>query len=305
MAFLLPFAVGMHARLNYATAAAFLLLMPLAPLVAGGPEPSIVQVMAVGGRTFSGQVDALTDGDDLVLRSGSDRAWVRRSIGWRRVLGAEYAGRQLTREELQTLAERIKTPPAEVLDLASVPSASVATTGHREDAVAEPPPAIAAMSFDAALANWDGDVEADGLIICLQPIDTWGFYAAASGSVEIELFARQARTFHHAPRSGGQSVERIARWTCAVTPSDFGPSGAVLKFPFGAAHPEFDGDLGSYGLVHVRLSVPGSGVFEDSQDGVRIRPFAPLRDTLQLNAGRRFLPSEQTGRGKTAFDGGR
>jgi hypothetical protein len=34
---------------------------------------------------------------------------------------------------------------------------------------------------------------------------------------------------------------------------------------------------------------------------VRIRPWAPLRDYLQMDTGYRFLPHEGTGRGKTAW----
>jgi hypothetical protein len=60
--------------------------------------------------------------------------------------------------------------------------------------------------------------------------------------------------------------------------------------------PEFDLDWIGVGLVHVRLVVPGDGVFEDSLDGLRIRPYAPLRDRLEMNTGRRFLPTEGLGR---------
>ncbi len=292
----------MHPRRFLITAIALTicLLGSASAALAGG---DVIQVTVTSGRTFIGQVDEQTDAERLVLRSGSDRAWVRRPIAWRRITSAEHDGQTLTVDELKTAAERLKTAPVE-LPKSPRPTASAAdvTLLQHPTEVVPLPPIVCAITFDAALANWDGDVEADGLLIALQPLDDWGQYTPASGTVEIELFARQSRVFHHAPLSGGRTVEPIARWTCAVTPADFGPSGAVLKFPFGASHPEFAGDLGSYGLVHVRFSVPGSGVFAHSQDGVRIRPFTPLRDTMQLNTGRRFLPSEMTGRGKTAFD---
>jgi hypothetical protein len=265
-----------------------------------------VRITVSGGRSFEGQVDAATDDEHLVLRSGSDRAWIGRTIVWSRVVDGEYDGEAVGVEALKAIADRIKTPspvPQPLPDNLNQATQNAVQANGATDYALLLPPSVSAIAFDAVLANWDGDVEADGLIVYLQPIDRWGSYMAATGSVEIELYAPQRRAFHHAPRSGGTSHELISRWTCAVGPGDFGPRGAMLKFPFGAAHPEFDGDLGAHGLVHVRMTVPGSGVFEDSQDGVRIRPFAPLRDGLQLNTGRRFLPNELTGRGKTAFDG--
>jgi len=76
-----------------------------------------------------------------------------------------------------------------------------------------------------------------------------------------------------------------------------GPSGAVYRLPFQAVHPEFDTDWAAHGLVHVRLTVPGHGVFEASQEVVRIRAFSPIRDELEMSTGRRFFPIERTGRG--------
>ena len=75
-------------------------------------------------------------------------------------------------------------------------------------------------------------------------------------------------------------------------------SGIVLKLPFQATHPEFDSDVWSHGFVHLRLVVPGQGVFEDSVDGVRIRQFAPIRDWMQLSTGHRHFANERTGRPK-------
>jgi hypothetical protein len=160
---------------------------------------------------------------------------------------------------------------------------------------------VTSIAVDALLANWDADVEADGLMIYLQPLDAWQQLTAASGTLEVELYTLHARAFHHAPFSGGRTVEPIVRWAQAVNVNDFTTRGALIRLPFQAAHPEFDDSLGAYGLVHIKFSVPGSGVFEQSIDGVRIRPWAPLRDYYQLDTGRRFLPHEGTGRGKTSW----
>jgi len=279
-------------------------LVCLACPAARAEEQATVRVNVDSGRSFEGKIDATTSDTSLVLRSGSDRAWIRRTIDWSRIRDGEYAGQGMSTDELRSLAHEIGTWPEVVLDPTTDSSQFAVAAVAKHEPLAALPPLISSVTFDAVLANWDGDVEADGLVVHLLPIDVNGFYAATRGTVEIELFAKQRRTFHHAPQSGGRAVDLISRWTCTVTPAEFGPNGAVLKFPFAAAHPEFSGELGSYGLVHVRFSVPGSGVFEDSQDGVRIRPFTPLRDTLQLTTGARFFPTERTGRGKGSYDDG-
>ena len=72
--------------------------------------------------------------------------------------------------------------------------------------------------------------------------------------------------------------------------------GAVYRLAFQADHPEFDLDLGTHGIVQVRLVVPGQGVFSSSADMVRVRPYSAVRDALQQLDGRRFFPGEHVGR---------
>jgi hypothetical protein len=148
------------------------------------------------------------------------------------------------------------------------------------------------------VANWDGDVEMDGLVLDVAPVDANGYLVPADATVQVELFAPQRRNLADAPQSGGDTLELVERWTRAIAPEEYSPSGARLRLPFGAIHPEIDMDWAAswYGLVHVRLIVPGHGVFDGSRDGVRIRPWAPNRDNLEMNTGRRFVPSERLGR---------
>ena len=152
--------------------------------------------------------------------------------------------------------------------------------------------------MDPRIANWDGDVEIDGLLVDVAPLDAYQDLIPVAATVEIELYAPQRRRFDEAPLSGGDTLELVERWTRAVTPADFGPSGARLQLSFGAIHPELMPDWTAwwYGLVHLRLVVPGHGVFEDSRDGVRIRPWAPNRDRLEMQTNERFLPTETLGR---------
>lgn len=261
---------------------------------------------------WEGFIDARSTPQQLVLRfeRGSTVLW--RPIPWSTVRTAVVNGKAITGDELarsyQSLvseaklrAPRATTPPE--ASPSDRPSRDV--TSEDTAAPAEKPPLppakVISISCDALLVNWDADVEADGLVIHLQPLDAWQETVAANGTLEVELHTLQARAFHHASNSRGRSVEPIIRWSQAVNLRDYRARGAMIQLPFQAAHPEFDDSLGAYGLVHIKFSVPGSGVFEQSIDGVRIRPWSPLRDYLQMDTGYRFLPHERTGRGKASW----
>ena len=265
-----------------------------------GAEPLTVRLES--GRVFSGEIDSFTSQKSLVLRSGQGGATVRRPIEWARITAAWHQSRSVALAELPQLAEMLKVKDTENIaaangNLLAAAHAAAAFNGPSDPTLQRlPEERITTISFDAQIANWDGDVETDGLVLLIQPLDGDGRITPAGGTMEIELFAPQRREFHHAPRSGGDTLERIERWTRAVRIDDFGNSGVRLRLPFGAVHPELDDDWLAYGLVHVRMTAPGHGVFDDSRDGVRIRPWAPLRDQLELNTGRRFLPTEALGR---------
>jgi hypothetical protein len=272
-------------------------------------QPATVLVELNSGRKLEGFIDARSTDVQLVMRFERGGASLSRQLSWSEVRSVELQGKEITRDELRRryleLATKMKASPERARQHRS--EASPSDLQQPADLLATtpqpplPPARVTSLSFDALLANWDADVEADGLVIYLQPLDSWQQMSAASGTLEVELYTIQARVFHHAPYNGGRSIEPIIRWTQVVNLSDYTSRGAQLKLPFQAAHPEFDDTLGAYGLVHVKFSVPGSGVFEQTMDGVRIRPWSPLRDYLQLDTGRRFLPNETTGRSKTSW----
>ena len=76
--------------------------------------------------------------------------------------------------------------------------------------------------------------------------------------------------------------------------------GLVLKLPFQGTHPEFDREIDPFGVVHVRMTIAGHGVFEASSAMVRLRPYSSPRDNQQQLRGRRFFYQETTGRGDRA-----
>ncbi len=271
-------------------------------------------VELASGRTFSGAVDVRTDDERLWLRFGSHTTTLLRPIAWNRIDRAKYNGQWMTADELRPMAESLKSTAASSNSLATETRAAPVfpetdelprTHVHSVDvpyarqakAALGAVQLVKSVQFDAYLANWDADVEADGLIVSVYPLDAAGMLTPVNGVMEVELTARRRRSFQHLPVDGRLSTVQVARWSKPLWAEDAGPTGLVAKLPFQALHPEFDVDVGSYGFVHVRLTVPGHGAFEHSEDAIRIRPFAPLRDELQRAGHTRFLPTELTGQG--------
>jgi hypothetical protein len=264
-----------------------------------------LSVELASGRKFTGLVDGPTSDKSLALRFVRDGAVLRRTIEWESIAAASIDGEPLDAATLKETAMRLRSdlpgrsgraqPGPSAVESAPHASRAAGSTSH--SATSDLPVSrVTAVSFDARVGNWDSDVETDGLVIDVFPLGESGEVVPAGGIVEVELFAPQKRVFDQAPLSSGDTLERVERWTRAIRPSDV-ERGARFKLAFGAVHPEFDLDWIGVGLVHVRLVVPGDGVFEDSSDGLRIRPYAPLRDRLEMSTGRRFLPTERLGRG--------
>lgn len=271
----------------------FVLLLETA--VASAAETLTVRLAS--GRTFTAEVDERTNDAALWLRFGDSGALLLRPIEWSRITGAEHAGRAIAAGELRATAERLKSPAPAALVLpenTAVPGAPPQAEQAR--AWLGFAPRVSAVTFDAGIANWDADVEADGLILHVLPLAADGSVVPSDGLVEVTLTTLDRRDFSNLAQGRGESFERTARWAQPIRAADCGPNGAVLKLPFQSVHPEFDPRVSSIGLVNVRLTVPGVGVFDDSLDGVRVRPYAPLRDALERARGQRFFPHERTGR---------
>jgi hypothetical protein len=266
----------------------FLLVSMIA--AARSSEGEELRISVASGREFSGYVDARTDNDRLWLRSEGTAIEVVRPINWQRITGAELGGRQLSVAELRQMADQLKSPSdLKERRLQSVDEDNVAVrdTGdrsqqtHAEQAQTAAASPIRSVDFDAQIANWDGDVEPDGLLIHLFPLDGNGNMTPVSGTLWVEFIAPRRRKYHEVPQGRGVSVGPIGRWSRMVNPSDLTTRGVVVKLPFQAVHPSFDDGINTYGLVHLRLTVPGHGVFEKVYDGVRTRRvFTPTRDAL-------------------------
>ena len=103
-----------------------------------------------------------------------------------------------------------------------------------------------------------------------------------SSPVNVMVASSLLRVAHKSPTTLSKEVP-----VTATRPS------APIQLAFQAAHPEHDTTWAPHAIVHVKLVVPGQGVFQDTLDGVRVRQFAPTRDLLERQTGRRFFTVER------------
>lgn len=275
----------------------------------------LLTVDVTSGRRFTAELDVRTDARQLWLRWNSRSGHLLRPIDWERVERVELRGETYTGRELrEAVAVAWETLPAPPPSPASFPEAL--QTSHPEPLDAglvvvpplssppllPPPPSFAAahrfepprvrsLAIEARIANWDSDVEMDGLLLDIFPLDGAGFVLPVRGTIQVELIGEETGTTR-----SRQPYALLGRWTEQVCPVDFHTYGARYKLPFRQVHPEFDLRWAPKGLVNVRLSVPGEGVFESSQSMVRVRPFSAIRDRLEQTTGQRFFEEERTGR---------
>ncbi len=271
-------------------------------------------VTVQSGRTFYGVLDAKTDARRLWIRSGRDGVTIERPIAWSSVRELSRSGTAVARDSLVAEAERLRTVPpvAEPRFVRKLPSIATKPDADRAAGlqlwhvakqpveVADAPDAtVRWIEIDAYLANWDADVEADGLVLDLEALNAAGETIPADGTLTVELFGERVP-----PLSRGNAFPMLGNWTRQVAAVDFGRGTLRLRLDFLGAHPDFNTLAGRYALAHVRFSVPGQGTFEASKDGLTLQGFSPVRERVQQAFGTRFLPTETTGRGhrESAFD---
>jgi len=266
---------------------------------------STIDVDLASGRTFTAHVDPRTDASTLWLRSqrrGTTMS-ILRPVQWDQVVSARVGRDEVSGEQLRGIVETVRLampavePPDPQSDLTitsadikerSRPGKSrtdIPTVPSRDPAL----PRVRSLAIEASVADWDADVEVDGLLVRVFPLDGQGAVVPTHGTLEIDLTAKHTGVVRQP-----WPLVPAGRWTKQVRRADFVPSGVVYRLPFQGKHPEFDLDLAPYGTVHARLSVPGQGTFEATRAATRIRPADPMRDELQQIAGRRFLPQERT-----------
>ena len=266
-----------------------------------------VTVHTVSGRQFQGQVDPRTDETALWLRTGKSQAFVRRPIVWERVVAVQLGEKKYSAAEFLRLIGSPDwqwavnpfedEPVANSSDVKNLPASEDASPNHQV-AHWEPGTAaqnsesrVAAIHIDAEIANWDSDVEVDGLLVHIFPLDANGETIAALGTLEVNLIGEGPTNLVR-----GNPFPALGRWSQIIRPENVGAGGAVVRLPFQGVSPDFRGKwhLGSFGMVHARLSVAGQGIFEDTAAFTRLRPYSPVRDRMQQLRGQRFHPWELT-----------
>lgn len=257
----------------------------------------IVSLRLTDGRKMTAELHPRTNDEHLWLRFGSGPAVILRGVAWERILESRINDEPVSAATLRQMAAQEDKESESPSALASRPSSEPSYADQARDLLGFRP-RVTSVDFDAHIANWDRDVEHDGIVLRLFPLDADGRLTPARGTLYVELIASQRRDFNAVPSARGQVPTRLAEWTVAVDAREVTENGVVVKLPFQVNHPEFDTTWAAHGLVHVRFVVPGHGVFEHSFDGMRVRPYAPLRDAMERQSGQRFWPTEQTGVGK-------
>lgn len=269
-----------------------------------GAEPITVSVKS--GRSFTAELDVRSNADKLWLRFSKESMSILRPIEWPSITEIRRGDQPLSIEQVRTaaIAANAELPPQPKAPIAKRAveggprRGSFQTWNIRPAAAEEPLPArspVRSIGFDAYLANWDADVEADGLYLSLSALDGTGLMTAVDGTLEVELIGDR-----RPPLTRGNAFPVLARWSRQVTAAEMENSGGYYRarLEFQALDPEYNLWINTHALVHVRFSVPGDGAFEASVDGVRMRGFTPVRDRAQAAFGTRFLPTEQSGRGR-------
>jgi hypothetical protein len=270
--------------------AAVLVATPCRATASDAPQ---VTVTLASGRKFTAAIDARSDDATLWLRFDSTGGMLLRPVAWSHVVSVRAPQGPMTVEELRKrwkeLASRVELPqPA--------PASTDAAPNPVESAVTEIPP-IRSLYADAYVAHWGPNVEADGILLVLSPVDEFGQLTPVGGMLDVELIADYRSYLRPAPLTTREPFNRIGSWTFRLTAADFvdGRS-ARLRLPFQAIDPQFTRNVDSFGLLTMKLAVPGQGVFATSVGDVRIRPMNNIRDRIEASTGARFLPGEQTGR---------
>ena len=261
-----------------------LLTVVVTSLFAQAPQTtSPVQVELQSGRVFEAAVDIRSDEQTLWLRFEQGSTRLLRPIKWDRVKEVRHQGQAITREAALDLAS--KESPRRQIPATATPNQSIAQ--QTNDAL-DFAPRIRSIQIEARLANWDHDSEDDGIVMWVYPIDATGSPVAVTGTVQATLIGTKSVDFNEAPRSRGVMNRRYATWTRTLTESGKGRNNALyLEFP--TRELAKNSTWLPLGLLHVRLVVPGHGVFETTQEIVRVRRFSPIRDREERTYQRRVV----------------
>lgn len=229
------------------------------------------------GRSITGTIDPDTDQNLLWLRIVAPGIVLTTSMSWNDVTMAQDGNRVVSVEELRQLAFESKSKPTiEFYESREGVPPSVSVGPAKT-------PRIRYLDVDANVANWDSDLEFDGLELRIYPRTSRSELRPVHGMLNVRLIGCSLRG------PGRRALfPEIGRWSKRVRREDFGISGAVFQLPFQRVNPQVDLEFGAYGQVLVQLGITGQGRF-DTSVAVRLRTRSPLRDKLELLERRRLF----------------
>jgi hypothetical protein len=247
----------------------------------------VVIVETHDGRRLSGQVDARSDGDQLWLRREQPSIVLVVPTAWSNIASATVAGASVTPLTLkQQYAEFASAGPRALLPQVELPINAVPTR------LAPPIRRVRVRNLEivcATIANFDRDVEPDGIEVTIAAVGDDGLPIAVRGTLRAEMYGERRPLYE--PEA---EFDELARWTQRVQPEDFVDGLATYQLPFRTTAPEWEFDLLPDAILTVLLGAAGHGNYAASAPVV-VRKFNPLRDDLQQYRGLRFLPTELHG----------
>jgi len=231
---------------------------------------ALVHVELSSGREFTGILDARTNDQQLWLRWRVGEVELQRPIAWDRITAAQLQGEAIDVVDLKKRAEDLATPGRTVVERNSFRS-----DPEKSQLPATSVRPVRSIRCDAWLANWDADAEFDGLILNIETLDQDGIAVPATGTVEAELITIDYVLGYQASTSGGRIPVTLGRWS-----QPWESARRYVQLEFQARPPQLEPRLDRYAVLKVRVTIPGHGVFEQELDGIRTRPFTPVKNAL-------------------------
>lgn len=247
-----------------------------------------VQVVTFEGRTLAGEIDSRSDDARLWLRMQRGDAVLTSSVAWGDIAAARVGDEAVDAHELKQQRRELATAAPRWM-AAAEPTTAAAV--QPPTIIAQPARRVRTVEIvSACLANFDRDVEPDGLAIWIAALDDTGAPVAVRGNLTARLYGEL--------RPG--SVREVTfgaldEWTRPVAASNFENGVATYELRFRRTAPEWQFELLPDALIEVSLLAFGEGHFSASAPVV-VRAFNPLRDNQQLLLKSRFLPGEHHGR---------
>lgn len=243
-----------------------------------------ISVEAMSGRTFVGEPHSKTDDIVLWIESRVGSTSVQRPVQWDRIVrvttgDAVYSANQF-RSRLASGVIDSPYQPAErkriVISGSRIPSVTDADRVRAllTSPAVQSPPEVSRVGFAVQLGNWDRDIEMDGFELNLWLADSSRRPVAVRGQLDVVVYAIPHERLNQRIRNPSAQLKRIGRWSQRMEVSDFVAGGAHYELPWNPRQIANDSALSNYGVVVIRVGIPGQGVIERQIEGIRIREFS-------------------------------